>query len=496
MAGQVIHTVSSEKVENLWITGEIFTIQIAELALSNRFLDDRLDLYPSCYHGGNEKDRYADVGVVDTTAASNPDPLDLIQEVWDRYQQPVAITEVHVNGPRESQMRWLHEIYQAAQTAQQRGVDVKAITAWSLLGSFDWNSLCVEPRDFYESGVFDVRAPKPRPTALAHMVEALSKSGSYWHPVLELPGWWKENSKKLFGPRIEREADSFSTRGRQPLLITGAHGTLGRAFARICELRQVPYRTFTREKLNICDENQIRALLEELNPWAVINTAGYVRVDDAEREATLCFQYNVVGPQMLAKVTAERGCPLVHFSSDLVFSGDRASPYFERDEVAPLNTYGRSKVEAERAVLQIHDKSLIVRSSSFFGPWDSFNFVSNLMQSVSRREVFRAARDITISPTYVPDLVEATLDLLLDGERGLLHLVNQGSVTWAGLAERALEMQGADKSYLQATPAHEMGFTAPRPAFSALDSERVRILPHHENALERYFSALDREFIL
>jgi hypothetical protein len=98
-------------------------------------------------------------------------------EAWERYGIPLAVTEAHIDANREDQLRWLLEIWEAAKQVRDNGVDLRAVTVWSLLGSFDWNSLVTQNRGYYEPGPFDVRSPEPRPTALARMMRELS-SGS------------------------------------------------------------------------------------------------------------------------------------------------------------------------------------------------------------------------------------------------------------------------------------------------------------------------------
>src|SRR5205823_967060 len=105
---------------------------------------------------------------------------------------------------------------------------------------------------------------------------------------------------------------------------------------------------------------------DELQPWAVINTAGHVRVDRAEAEPERCWRENVEGPRQLAGACAERNLPLVTFSSDLVFGGNHQRPYVESDGVNPLNVYGHSKAAAEKEVLRILPRALVVRTSWFF----------------------------------------------------------------------------------------------------------------------------------
>jgi dTDP-4-dehydrorhamnose reductase len=248
-------------------------------------------------------------------------------------------------------------------------------------------------------------------------------------------------------------------------------------------------RICTRAELDICERESVRELLRDVEPWAVINTAGYVRVDDAERDCDRCYRENSHGAALLAGACAERAIPFVTFSTDLVFDGARDRPYIETHDVRPLNVYGLSKARAERAVLEVHPDALVVRTSAFFGPWDDHNFVTVALRALAAGEPFAAIDDITVSPTYVPDLVNASLDLLIDGERGLWHLVNRGSVTWAELAQQAAVIAHIDQDRLQTRSWRSLGLAAERPAFSALTSERGLLMPSLEDALYRYVEA-------
>ena len=238
--------------------------------------------------------------------------------------------------------------------------------------------------------------------------------------------------------------------------------------------------------MDIADDDSVERALARYKPWAVINTCGYVRVDDAERELERCMRENTVGAATLAAACARHGIHLTTFSSDLVFDGRNELPYVESDPVAPLGVYGRSKAEAERVVLANHPGALVVRTSAFFGPWDGHNFVTQALDALERGDPFVAASDLTVSPTFVPDLVHACLDLAVDREAGIWHLANQGELTWADLARRAAELAGIDASRLEAKPAVEFGFTAPRPRYCALASERGALLPALDDALRRY----------
>jgi len=274
----------------------------------------------------------------------------------------------------------------------------------------------------------------------------------------------------------------------QPLLITGGHGTLGHAFRLICEIRGIATICLGRAELDITDAEAIAAALRRYEPWAVVNAAGYVRVDAAETDIRQCYQENTLGPTLLAHACAAQQVPLLTFSSDLVFDGKQCRAYLEHDPARPLNVYGHSKLQAEQAVLAQHPKALVVRSSAFFGAWDEQNFVYHALAAARRGQSFAAAADVVVSPTYLPDLVNTALDLLLDEEQGIWHLANYGTCTWAELARLAIETAGLDSGGVVPRPAASFGWAATRPGFSALGSQQGMLLPSLESGLHRYLA--------
>jgi dTDP-4-dehydrorhamnose reductase len=464
---------------------------------SDRFLDERLAAYPAWSHGGNGRERYADVEAL----RARPAPgfgghARLLRRAWERYGIPLALTEVHLGGAREAQLRWLAEAWSAAQRARAAGIDVRAVTVWSLLGAYDWNRLLTAQAGFYESGVFDARSGALRATALARMVTALTARQPYRHPVMASSGWWRRADHRVYGPPAPATEHHPATglaarrapRPAAPILITGATGTLGRAFARVCQERGLEHRLLRRVDMDIADTGGVAAALDGVRPWAVVNTAGYVRVDDAEADVERCRRENTVGPATLAAACATRDIRLVTFSSDLVFDGEQRRPYVESDPTAPLSVYGRTKADAERAVLRRCPSGLVIRTSAFFGPWDAYNFVVVALRELAAGRAFRAAGDGTVSPTYVPDLVHATLDLLIDDACGLWHLANAGSVTWADFARQAAALAGLDAGLVEGCDTAALSLPARRPPFSALASERGSMLPALSDALARYMT--------
>ena len=130
--------------------------------------------------------------------------------------------------------------------------------------------------------------------------------------------------------------------------------------------------------------------------------------------------------------------------------------------------------------------ALIVRTGAFFGPVDAWNFLTVALQAISEGRPFQAGADCVVSPTYVPDLADAVLDLLLDGERGLWHLANQGAMSWAELARAGAVAAGLDAALVTSTRIGLLKWRAPRPAYSALGSTRGVVLPSIDDAIARY----------
>lgn len=484
--------------ELLWFEDNAFPpdiIGINHYFLSNRYLDHRLDLFPENIHGGNGNNKYADVGAIDTGLCDTIPYETIILETWERYKIPIAITECHTRGYRETQAQWLYHVWNTCQKLKQKNVDVRAVTAWSLLGSFDWNSLCTSSENFYESGVFDLNNPKkePRPTVLAEMIKSLAESGDYNSPILKSDGIWMTGRRILLNAQIGQFSSLNNSKEVRPVLIAGATGTLGQAFARACGSRNIRYISLGRNQMDLSKDKSIEEAIEYYKPWAFINATGYVNIDEAEDNIQSCFKINVDAVARAIRICKERNIRIVNFSSDQVFDGNLYS-YSESNKTNPLNIYGKSKQYCEEKALGIWPESLIIRTSSFFGPWDEHNFITKTLKKlVHKKEVF-IPHDIFISPTYIPDLVHETINLLIDNEKGIFHLTNKGNVSWADFAIKAASMApkylNIDKSLIQSISSDLISFRAKRPKSSVLTSEKYSHLPSYENGLERYFVQL------
>ncbi len=167
---------------------------------SVRYLDDRVAHYPGAMHGGNGRDVYVDVEAVRVCAEGTVDPHELLRQVWSRYRVPMAVTEAHLGCAVDEQIRWLHEMWAAAGRCRAEGADIRAVTAWSLLGAHDWHCLVTRAEGRYESGAFDLCDGAPRATALADFIKTLASGGDPQHPALASPGWWRRPERLLYPP--------------------------------------------------------------------------------------------------------------------------------------------------------------------------------------------------------------------------------------------------------------------------------------------------------
>jgi dTDP-4-dehydrorhamnose reductase len=463
---------------------------------SERYLDENLQKFPESYHGGNGKHRYADVHTALVKMEEASGAYYLIKEAWARLQLPIAITECHLYSSREDQMRWFYDIWLNLNRLKDEGVDIRALTAWALFGLHGWNKLCTEPWGEYEPGVFSLSSGAPRPTAMATLIRELSGKQAFEHPILEGDGWWKRDQHKIVVGNSNFGLTQAQTKPQtRPMVIIGKNGTLGNAIRQIAEQRNIHHVVLSRSDMDIADPIKVEQMINTLNPWAVINAAGYVNIDTAEVEVKNCLMSNFKGPVVLADVCAKRDIRFVTFSSDQVFDGRKSTPYVESDPVAPISSYGKSKVKAEKKIQELNPDALIIRSSSFFGPWDSYNFVFQVLRSLASGERIKAANDVFVSATYLPDLIHESFNMLMDQEHGIFHLTNTGVITWAALAFKVAEIAQLDATLIDAVPLKEMGLIAQRPSYSALTSEKGVRMPSLDDALRRCLDTMDNLYV-
>ncbi len=458
---------------------------------SERYLDEKKYRYPRRYHGGNGETDYADVEAVRVGKIEPFGFYGLLKESWERYKLPLALSEVHLGCTREEQLRWFNEAYNTALQLKNEGIDFRAITAWSILGSYDWNSLLQVQNKWYESGVYDLRPGAPRPTALAHLIKDINSSGYADHPLLETPGWWKRDIRILYNAPKTPKTIEENKKNISPLLIIGANGSLGQAFARICTLRGIEYKLLSREQFDIASMASMEKFLRDTRPWAIINAAGFTDIDKAETCPQECFRENTLGAVLLSQVCKSANIRYLTFSTDQVFNGKKKNPYEENDFTEPLNRYGESKKMAEEFVLKTNPDTLIIRSSFFFNPWTKDDLLKGVLQSSAYpdKQIYLPS-DIIISPTYIPDLVNQAMDLLIDNDSGIWHLSGPDEMSHFSFIQLALNIAEKGHKHIVPQPYEKLNFTAERPSYSVLKSSQGIVLPSIHASLNNYFTEL------
>jgi dTDP-4-dehydrorhamnose reductase len=192
------------------------------------------------------------------------------------------------------------------------------------------------------------------------------------------------------------------------VLVLGGGGLLGQAFRRLASARQLSVTSLTRNQLDIRDLTSVRAALEAIRPSVIVNAAAYTAVDHAERETVAAFAANAMGAAIVADATRVAGIPLLHVSTDYVFSGELGRPYLETDSPGPLGIYGRSKLAGEEAVLSLHPEALVVRTAGLYG-LNGSNFVRSIVDASFTRSQLQVVDDQFGCPTFADDLAEALL---------------------------------------------------------------------------------------
>nr|WP_295902782.1 NAD(P)-dependent oxidoreductase [uncultured Bdellovibrio sp.] len=428
------------------------------------------DILSIMYHPSN--DRYLLSSTEDLPQMEvdigEPLPLsELLKTAWKKYSRPLAL-EIHTDEGRENQLRGLYETWECIRNLKREGLPIK--------------DLYIERGTLSDPKIYRNHAK----TLLTEMLKSLIVEQEYNHPLLKEEKW-KKNFIRVKHMLASPLSCSVIKSTSSPILITGAGNILSGAFARICSRRNIPYILLSANQMDMADPVSVKKNLEKYVPWAVINTYEYFNIDKAETEIAHCFRANVVGPNLLAEECRKRKIQFLSFSSDYVFDGKNTSPYHEQDSTQPLNAYGRSKVAAENFILSTNPSALIIRSGAYFGPWDKENFLTRCFKSLVAQQPFFAPRDIYISPTYVPDLVNASLELLIDKESGVVHLANEGKMSWFELASLAHKQSGFNKHAFLISCTHDcLNFRARRPLNSSLVSDRIKSLPAVEQATFEY----------
>ncbi len=304
-------------------------------------------------------------------------------------------------------------------------------------------------------------------------------------------------------------ATAVNSKGNPRILIVGNAGQLGRElekiFAGFGSVAGVD-----RESVDLADPAQTRELVRRTAPDVILNAAAYTAVDRAESERDLAYAINEGAPRVLAEEALRRDAVFVHYSTDYVFDGSKASPWLETDAPHPLSVYGASKLAGEQAVTAAGGRFLIFRTSWVYGPHGN-NFLLTMLRLARERDRLSIVDDQIGAPTTSIELARATHAIvtgILAGQfgapedwAGLYHMTCGGSVSWFGFAQaifaRAAELLAVKPPALTPIATKDYPTPAARPRNSVLSNAKlcdrfgVELSPW-ESALEETLEALKR----
>ncbi len=264
------------------------------------------------------------------------------------------------------------------------------------------------------------------------------------------------------------------------ILQFGRTGQLARAMLARAPYADVRLTALGRGQADLSVPGEAARAVERARADLVLIAAAHTAVDRAETEPRLARRVNAAAPGEIAAACAARGLPLVHISTDYVYSGAGDQPFKETDPIAPLGVYGMTKAEGEAAALAANPKTAILRTSWVFSPWGG-NFVKTMLRLARDRDTVRVVADQTGRPTSAADLAGAILAMAPrlvfgEGPYGVFHFANAGAVSWAGFAEgifTAARARGLPAATVTPIATKDFPTPAKRPAWSVLDTSKI-----------------------
>ena len=261
------------------------------------------------------------------------------------------------------------------------------------------------------------------------------------------------------------------------IAVLGAAGQLGRDLCpRLAALGEVI--PLSRSDIDLSDPLSIApAVITALRPDMFVNCAAYNFVDKAETDVETAAPVNTISVRILARVCADSGTKLVHFSTDYVFGADatRTTPYTEDDEPGPVNAYGQSKRQGE-SMARYAPEHLVIRTCGLYGVWGSGgkggNFVETMLRLAGQGKPLRVVNDQRCTPSYTVDVASAAVELIARNATGLFHVTNSGDCTWFEFATEIFRQSGVKPDLTPVTSA-EYDAPAKRPAYSVLSTAKL-----------------------
>lgn len=265
------------------------------------------------------------------------------------------------------------------------------------------------------------------------------------------------------------------------ILIAGSNGQVGWELAKILS-PAANVIALDRAGFDLDNPAMMQEAIASIRPDIIINAAAYTAVDKAESDEAAASKINAEAPGVIAEAANKIGAWVVHYSTDYVFDGSSTAPYVESDRVHPLNVYGKTKLEGEKAVREGAPDHLILRTSWVYGSRGK-NFLLTMLRLGAEKECLRIVDDQIGAPTWSRSIADATAKLLLgrrgrDIPSGVYHLTCGGSTTWHGFAEEIFLTASTLAAYpaprLEPIPASGYPLPAARPKHSVLSNKKLK----------------------
>ena len=278
------------------------------------------------------------------------------------------------------------------------------------------------------------------------------------------------------------------------ILITGANGQLGTELGAL-----LPDAIKTdRNELDITNADAVNRFVDKNKIDAIVNCAAYTAVDRAEDDVEKATLLNVTGPANLAAAIEQTGGWLIHISTDYVFDGNHCKPYTEDEPTNPMSVYGKTKQEAEVAVMQLCRQTMVIRTAWLYSEYGN-NFVKTMIRLGREREQLKVVYDQIGTPTYAGDLADAILTIVNKGiNPGLYHFTNEGVISWYDFTKAIHELTGITTCEVLPIRSEEYPTKAHRPSFSVLDKQKIKAtygisIPYWRDSLQHCIHLLNEK---
>ena len=285
------------------------------------------------------------------------------------------------------------------------------------------------------------------------------------------------------------------------ILITGCNGQLGNEIQSLqgnfpnhrffnTDIQNVCSSVRNYSQLDITDSAAVNAFVEEHNIEGIVNCAAFTAVDKAEEEETLCRLLNAEAPAILAKAMGERNGWIIHVSTDYVFDGTSHMPYTEDVATSPQSVYGKTKLDGERAVLELCKEAVVIRTAWLYSEYGK-NFVKTMKTLGETRDSLSVVFDQIGTPTYALDLANTISTIVEKGIKpGIYHFSNEGVTSWYDFTKAIHRIAGITSCHVSPIHTNEYPTPACRPAYSVLDKTKIKNvygiqIPHWEESLEK-----------